>query len=177
MHARLEKIAPEQITIRRATAADATAMAQVAASPGTYQNTLQLPYANLPLWQGRVGKFDPLLTSLLAEVEGEVVGMAALLQESQLRRRHAASLGMMVAGPWIGRGIGGALLHALLEMADNWLQIVRIELNVYEDNAAAIALYRKFGFELEGMRRADAMRNGAFANSLVMARIKALPRL
>ncbi len=40
-----------------------------------------------------------------------------------------------------------------MDLADNWLNLQRLELTVYSDNAAAIALYRKFGFEQEGCHR------------------------
>jgi putative acetyltransferase len=49
-----------------------------------------------------------------------------------------------------GRGIGSALLAELIEAADEWLAIKRLELTVFTDNAPAIRLYEKFGFEMEG---------------------------
>ena len=49
----------------------------------------------------------------------------------------------------------------------------RIELTVFADNAAAIRLYEKFGFELEGTHRAYAYRDGQFADALCMARLRA----
>ena len=56
------------------------------------------------------------------------------------------------------RGIGAALLAALIEAADRWFNLRRLELTVYVDNEPAIALYTKFGFVIEGTRRADAFR-------------------
>ena len=47
----------------------------------------------------------------------------------------------------------------------------RIELHVHADNDRAIALYRKFGFELEGTHRAYAIRDGVYVDSLSMARL------
>ena len=54
------------------------------------------------------------------------------------------------------------LMRRLLDWADNWAGLLRIELGVFSDNARAIALYRKFGFELEGTQRAWALREGVF---------------
>ena len=45
-------------------------------------------------------------------------------------------------------------MRRLLDWADNWAGLLRVELGVYADNERAIALYRKFGFELEGCQRA-----------------------
>ena len=46
---------------------------------------------------------------------------------------------MAVRDDWQGRGVGTALMEAALDLADNWLNLTRIELEVYTDNAAAIA--------------------------------------
>jgi putative acetyltransferase len=70
------------------------------------------------------------------------------------------------------RGIGSRLLAALTDAADNWLNLSRLELAVYVDNAAAVRLYEKFGFAVEGTRRRDAFRDGAFVDSFVMARLR-----
>jgi len=48
-------------------------------------------------------------------------------------------------------------------------------LTVYTDNAAAIALYRKFGFELEGTHRAYGLRDGRYADVHAMARLHPNP--
>ena len=55
-------------------------------------------------------------------------------------------------------------------VADNWLNLRRLELAVYVDNEPGIRLYRKFGFEIEGTRRGDAFRDGKFVDSFAMAR-------
>ena len=60
---------------------------------------------------------------------------------------------------------------AALDLADNWLNFVRLELTVYTDNAVALALYRKFGFEVEGTLKSYAFRNGRFIDAYTMARI------
>jgi putative acetyltransferase len=61
---------------------------------------------------------------------------------------------MGVRDDWQGKGVGSALMRAALDLADNWLGLRRLELNVHADNERAIALYRKFGFEIEGTHRA-----------------------
>ena len=78
---------------------------------------------------------------------------------------------MGVADSFTGRGIGTALLTELLNLSDNWLNILRLELTVFCDNTAAIHLYKKFGFEKEGMMRAHAFSNGQYVESYAMARL------
>jgi putative acetyltransferase len=63
-------------------------------------------------------------------------------------------------------------MEAALDLADNWLNLTRVELTVYTDNAAGIALYEKFGFEIEGTHRRYAFRNGEYADAYSMARVR-----
>jgi putative acetyltransferase len=79
---------------------------------------------------------------------------------------------MCVHDDFHGRGIGSALMAALIDVADKWLDLKRLELTVYVDNAAAVALYRKFGFEVEGTRRGDTFRDGRYVDSFAMARLQ-----
>ena len=85
------------------------------------------------------------------------------------------SLGICVAAPAQGRGVGKALMAALLDYADNWAQVLRTELKVYCDNERAIGLYKRFGFEIEGTMRADALRNGEYVDVYAMARLHPSP--
>ncbi len=43
-------------------------------------------------------------------------------------------------------------MSEILDLADTWLMLVRIELGVFTDNEKAIKLYEKFGFEIEGTK-------------------------
>ena len=70
-----------------------------------------------------------------------------------------------------GRGVGTALMTAAIELADRWLNLQRLELSVYTDNLAAMALYRKFGFSIEGTCRAYAFRDGEYVDAYMMARL------
>lgn len=159
------------IHIRRAEVSDAAQLQRVFASSGTYAGTLQLPYPTTDMWQQRLQNTDPKDTRLVAIYDGVVVGMGSMHPEKNQRRSHVASLGMGVADSFSGRGIGTALLTELLHMSDNWLNILRLELSVYCDNTAAIRLYKKFGFDIEGTMRAHAFRNGEFVDSYAMARL------
>ena len=71
-----------------------------------------------------------------------------------------------------GMGVGSALMAALLDLADNWLMLVRLELEVFTDNERAIRLYEKLGFEREGLKRMSAVRGGRYVDEYVMARIR-----
>jgi len=104
-------------------------------------------------------------------LDGQIVGNAGLRRLTG-RRIHVGQIGMGVHDDFTGRGVGSALLAALIDTADNWLAIKRVELTVYVDNAPAIRLYEKFGFETEGRLRAFAFRNGEYVDAFTMARRK-----
>ena len=63
----------------------------------------------------------------------------------------------------------------MIILADKWLNLVRLDLDVYTDNEAAIKLYRKFGFAVEGTLVKAAFRDGAYVDNYVMARLRMPP--
>ena len=85
---------------------------------------------------------------------------------------HVATFGMAVAAGHQGCGIGSALMREMIDLCDNWLRVERIELTVFADNAPAIAVYKKYGFEIEGTGRRYALRNGEYVDAYYMARMK-----
>lgn len=163
------------LVIRRQEPTDAEAVAAYLGDAAVMAGTLQLPYPSIQTWRDRLARPNPLDYVLIAEVDGEVVGGGGLHMNDRPRRRHAAMLGIGVRSSLWGRGIGAALMHALTDAADRWLGIQRIELTVFTDNARAIALYRRYGFVLEGTHRAHALRDGAYADAHAMARLHPNP--
>jgi len=167
------------ITIRRARPDDAAAIARMMGEPSVFANLMQMPYASEEAHRARLvesqapGKTD---LSLVAEQAGMIVGSAGMHPvAAALRRRHAAMIGISVIAEAQGRGVGTALMRALCDYADRWMGVLRIELTVYDDNARAIALYRKFGFEIEGRHRGYALRDGRYVDALTMARLHPAP--
>ena len=79
---------------------------------------------------------------------------------------------MAVRDDWQGKGVGTALLGAAIDLADNWLNVERIELSVYTDNVPAIALYERFGFKIEGTHHRYAFREGGYVDAHTMARLR-----
>jgi len=167
------------ITLRRAGVQDAAAYARVMGDPGVYPGLMQMPYTHEELWRARLadslvpGKTDLLL---VAELDGAIVGTAGLHPVGPaVRRRHAMMLGISVLPQAQGKGVGSALMAALCDYADRWMGTLRMELGVYTDNAPALALYRKFGFVIEGTQRGYALRDGAFVDSHMMVRFHPHP--
>ena len=100
-----------------------------------------------------------------------MLGQLTLKVFQRPRRRHAATFGMGVKGSARRLGVGSALVGAAVNLCEKWINVTRIELEVYTDNAAAIALYSKHGFIIEGTCRHYAFRDGQFVDAHIMARL------
>jgi putative acetyltransferase len=174
------------VRIRRATVHDAAAFARIMGHPQVQPGLMQLPYASEEQWRVRLtdslapGKPDLMLVAERdgagAEAWPTVVGNAGLHPAGvALRRRHVMSLGIAVAAEAQGQGVGRALMLALIDFADHWAQVLRLELTVYADNHRAIALYESCGFVREGLHRGYALRDGHYHDVLSMARLHPAP--
>ena len=168
---------PANVTVRRAEMRDAESLMATYSTPRAMAGTLQLPFPSVDAWRKRIGEHGPDDYVLVAEAEGLLVGNLGLHPSSRSpRRRHAAGIGMSVHDDWQRRGVGATLLRAAIDLADNWLNYRRLELTVYTDNVAALALYRKFDFEIEGTLRDYAFRDGHFVDAYTMARVRSESR-
>lgn len=160
-----------RIVVRALEPADMPDLTEAWNQPLAYAGTLQLPYTSLDTRQRRNAATPDNLTKLVAAIGGKVVG-SIYLDAGEGRRRHVGAIGMAVHDAFAGQGVGTALMQAALDLADNWLNLRRVELHVYADNARAIGLYERFGFEREGLLRDYAWRDGAYVDSLAMARLR-----
>lgn len=167
-------MAETEFLIRRAEPDDYVGIHEIYKTPSAYAGTLQLPFPSVSLWRDRLSHQDDNVFHLVAVVEsGQVVGMITLLAHAQQpRRRHAGFVGMGVHEAWQGKGIGSALMRTVVELADNWLNLHRLELEVFADNESAIRLYERNGFEREGVLRDYAFRDGAYVDAVAMGRLR-----
>lgn len=146
--------------IRRAVPADAPAVLRYARelfeepglgvgySPGEFQKTVEEEEEFL------ASHDTPNKLVLVATDGEEVIGLLNFAGGEWARTRHAGTFGITVAKAWRGRGVGSALLGRLLDWARANPVIERVGLEVFATNHAAQRLYRRFGFHLEGRRRA-----------------------
>jgi len=141
-------------------------------SPKVYEGTLQIPYPSREVWRKRIAESEGCYN--LVAVSGEhVIGMLTVdTFPNRPRRRHVGRIGISVSEAWQGKGVGKALMQAGVDLADKWLNLTRLELEVYADNEPAIRLYEQFGFEREGLLRQHAFRDGRFVDSIVMGRLR-----
>ncbi len=152
---------------------DAEGIAALRRMPGVMENTLGLPSCRVADSRAFIEGLGPNDHNFVAAAEDEtVIGAAGLCVCSNPRMRHVGSVGIFVHTDWQGRGVGTALMETLLDLADNWLMLLRVELEVYADNERAIALYEKMGFQREGLRRMATVRRGRYIDEYSMARLR-----
>ncbi|PYG55706.1 GNAT family N-acetyltransferase [Rhizobium sp. UGM030330-04] len=162
---------PEGLCIRARTPADAPGITALHNMAGFRNGTLRWPHQNPEDIRKGIETQSANSFALVAILYDKIVGDIGLTRHTN-RRAHAGSIGMGVHDAYTGRGIGSAMIGEILAIADRWLDLKRIELTVFTDNEPALALYRKFGFEVEGHLKSFAFRDGEYIDAYCMARLR-----
>ncbi|RDU36625.1 GNAT family N-acetyltransferase [Neobacillus piezotolerans] len=113
---------------------------------------------------------DPNKLVIVAELNGMIIGFLDFHNGNRIRNRHQGAFGMSVKREYRNMGVGNALLYALLEWAEGNPEIEKVTLEVFSDNANAIALYKKLGFEMEGIKRKAIKTDTGYHNLYLMAK-------
>ena len=162
------------ITIRDATSADFDAIAPIYAhyvlhALATFE---EIPPEPDELRKRHAGIVGAGLPYLVAQANGEVVGYAyATLYRPRSAYRHTIEDSVYVADGWNGRGLGRALLEALIARceAGPWRQLVAVIGNGHE-NTGSMALHAKLGFEHVGVLRHVGYKHGGWVDTVLMQR-------
>ncbi len=110
------------------------------------------------------------LCLVATENDGTVVGMVRAAAEPHRRTRHFADVDSL----WVDaghrrRGVGERLLSALISWAQNHPEIEKLGLFVFSTNGAAIRLYERHGFAVEGRYPRDIkFGDGGYADTVAM---------
>jgi len=118
-----------------------------------------------------LGNLRSAAAQFVAVDDGRVVGWCDIKPKTRETLRHTGVLGMGVAATHRGTGVGARLLSATLDAAFA-SGLTRVELTVLTDNVAAMALYRRFGFETEGLCREYLVLDGRACDAMIMAKLK-----
>lgn len=162
---------PEGLTLRALRVADVEQYHALQQLPAVVNGNPHVPFQTIASTREYIEELAAPEIAIAAMVGDTLVGEAEL-SPLKGRRAHAASLGIGVHDAWHRRGIGSALMTELIDLADNWLGLRRLELLVFADNHAALALYRKFGFEIEAHQRGAVLRRGVLIDCYFMARLR-----
>lgn len=120
-------------------------------------------------WLERVNK-ESNSTVLVAEQAGKLVGYLVVIGGDTRRTKHSAYLVIGILEEYTGRGIGTNLFQRLEEWARAH-NILRLELTVVIQNEAGVSLYKKMGFEIEGIKRNSLLINDKLFDQYFMSKL------
>lgn len=160
-----------EIAIRPVRVSDAPALHAIMLQPEVLPYIMRQPSDRVGQLEEYLGRLGPDLHYFVAETDGLVVGYAGL-RRMQGREAHVGHVFLAVDARRHGQGIGTALLKTLLDLADHWLMLERVELAVLTTNPGAQRLYERLGFEAEGRKRGSLVSAGAYVDEILMARLR-----
>lgn len=107
---------------------------------------------------------------LIAEVDGEIVGIVDFHRQTRTRIRHTGILGMSVRKAYWNQGIGTKLMNALIGWARQQEGLEVLHLSVLKHNERAMHVYQKMGFQVVGERpRNMKYEDGTYADDVIMS--------
>lgn len=112
---------------------------------------------------------DPQHLRLVAIGGESIVGTLDFAAPGKRRIRHRGRFGIAIAAEWRGRGIGTALINAMISWARGHPHIEKIRLGVLAKNTRAITLYERLGFAEEARRAGEfVLGDGTYCDDVMM---------
>lgn len=134
-------------------------------SPGEYYRTVEEERERI---EGLLAADNSHL--LVAVADNAIIGVCFGLGGVRVGR-YTTSIGMSVDRAWRDQGVGTALVEATIRWARQNPEVHRLDLEVFTQNQRAIHLYRKLGFQAEGVRKEACFKEGQFIDTLMMSMI------
>ncbi|UPQ89679.1 GNAT family N-acetyltransferase [Vibrio sinaloensis] len=156
--------------IRKMSSADLPALYDIYTDKEVVNNNRYLP--DIKREEFELMFNDSQLNFVAVESDGELLGHLAINSTSKPRLKHSASFGIAVAKTSRGKGVGRFLMEYLLAYCDEQLNLTRLELEVHANNVAALALYKSFGFEVEGTKRKAVLVEEDLVDIVIMSRVR-----
>ncbi|GLG01744.1 acetyltransferase [Alicyclobacillus hesperidum subsp. aegles] len=160
-----------ELRIRPVRLSDAEAIYKICMQDQVMPHIISLPSDRLEQLEERYRTLPKNVHEFVAELNGNVVGHAGVVQLSA-RRSHVGTFYIAVDSNYHSKGIGTALITKIIDLADNWLMLERVELGVLVTNSRAQALYERHGFVVEGKKTGAIKSAGRFVDEVVMSRLR-----
>lgn len=118
----------------------------------------------------RAHNAKPCSMAMVAEVEGQIVGVAGGASTEFKRFAHHAECGLAILKDFWGKGIGRKMMECLIQ----WSRAQghrKLYLKVFAHNERAIKLYNSLGFVEEARLKGDVLRaDGTYGDTIIMAK-------
>jgi putative acetyltransferase len=163
------------LTIRGLHSDDSENLFALWSIPDVLLNTVDLPYIAEDAFRDQVLNTHGNAHVLVAET-GLSSGRKRLLGVAWLavlkdRRRHAGTLKVVVHPEQREGSAETGLLAAVLDLADRWLGLRRLETTIYTVDERLLALYAQHGFVIEATMQRYAFRAGVYEDACLLARL------
>ena len=108
---------------------------------------------------------------IVCTVDGKIAGNCQISRKSRQKNRHRGTIGIALVQEFWGLGIGTAMFEELISVAKTW-GLSQVELEVFEGNHRAIALYEKMGFEtVAAIPNAIRLEDGTMLKEFTMVKV------
>jgi len=158
-----------RIELRRRQNDDVDALFRLFDQPLCRFGLIREPFADAAAFASWLRARGSRPLDIVATHEGDPIGFAALHPGSETRS-HVGEIAIFVHDLFHGRGVGARLMNALMIAAASLRRLNRLELTVRTENRPALAMYLKFGFDIEGHHRRFARRDGVDIDVFTMAK-------
>ena len=119
-------------------------------------------------WLNSIGDTKRVFFAIRARTKPEIIGHVQIMAIEPIHR--SAMLGILVGDPKNrGNGYGSEAMRLAIDYCWRHLNLSRLTLSVHSSNASAIALYKKLGFEIEGVLRRHQFIDGSWVDLTLMA--------
>jgi putative acetyltransferase len=160
------------LRVRAATPDDADGLLAILDSPHVLDGTMRIPHSDAASTLESLRPSTNQRVLVAVDPDERIVGLLVLVTHLEAPRfHHVAHIDLVATHPdHQGRGAASSLITTVIEMAEQWMAVERLELIVFTGNVGAIRLYEHLGFEIEGTMRSYAFARGRFVDAHVMAR-------
>jgi len=105
---------------------------------------------------------------LLVTLNEQIISIASIHSSQAARTKHVGTIGIVIKKEYWGLQLGNSLMEYLIEWAKQNNITRKIQLTCNEDNTKAIRLYKKLGFEIEGIIKEDTFIDGRYNHTVIM---------
>ena len=110
--------------------------------------------------------------TLLALLNDEIAGLVNITADQRKRVRHIGDLFIVIGKKYWNNGLGSLLIEEAIEWAQASGILRRLQLTVQTRNQAAVHLYQKHGFVIEGRQdRGAYIKEGKFIDVYLMGKL------